>query len=42
MTMNSDNSIAMNGGQGRNNGMPASASSSFVAAFPHNPHALPL
>lgn len=47
MTMNSDNSIAMmkmNGGHhGRSiNGMPASASSSFVAAFPHNPHALPL
>lgn len=46
MTMNSDSSITMmkmNGGQGRSiSGMPASASSSFVAAFPNNPHALPL
>ncbi|CAL5036171.1 unnamed protein product [Urochloa decumbens] len=43
----SDGSIAMmiNGGGHRHassGGMPASASSSFVAAFPHNPHALPL
>ena len=46
MTMNSDSSITMmkmNGGQGRSiSGMPSSASSSFVAAFPNNPHALPL
>ncbi|CAO2034378.1 unnamed protein product [Urochloa humidicola] len=40
----SDNSIAMmkmNVG-GHHHAMPTSASSSFVAAFPHNPHALPL
>ncbi|KAF8647592.1 hypothetical protein HU200_065222 [Digitaria exilis] len=45
---NSDGSIAMvkmkGGGGGYHDSvtMPASASSSFVASFPHNPHAFPL
>lgn len=43
MTMNnSDSSIATMNGRNASSGMPASASSSFVASFPHNPHALPL